>query len=338
MTEKPRKRIMDNLKIDYGDIFGFFIVLPMSLCFSFTMMFAPLWLLSEHYAYIISKDNILQFYVVSFLNIVWIILFQKITNAAILMYNIEYKRRQDDSISLVKRYFLATVTFGVFSNRLFVNVLYMIVLIIGHLQDLEIVTITNNYLSQIIKVNKYAIVILNSMDKVISELNKSVSFWPYMIKRWLELFYMKRIRFADYNTRQRIVYLLQKRQYEKIFHEFSYVVDEMIDYSGYSEYAKKIELINDDLFWRYYKAIGEDALILSLENENCIEEISTYFYEKLDAENADHLINSLVEHDLRDEAIFDKANQMLSSKGVYLKHYFDQINNKILLSIRHKSS
>lgn len=243
-------------KPDGADIFGIITYVPFSMLYMLFISVLPTYLFLQYHSYRINEQNILPFYLVSLFNVLYIDTICRFSENTLYEYNIEYKQRKDGSVSLVKRWMLLMSTIGGISNRFLISLVYITILILSHLEELNILIINNELISTIIKVNKYSIVILFAFDVLLKEAITTKTHFKYKIKKWLELFYMKRLKIMQKETLRRIDELFDKKEYKRLFFEFGYVLDTMYDELPYDEYLKICSEIDRLKFKERYKELS----------------------------------------------------------------------------------
>ena len=235
-----------------ADVLAFIICTPFSVLYMLILSILPTVLFLECSSYTIDESNIFLFYLVSLFNVFYIDMICRFSEKTLYEYNIEYKQRKDGKITLVKQGILLLSTIGSISNRFIISIIYITILILSHLEELTILIINNDLISTIIQVNKYSFVILFAFDNLLKETKKSKMLFKYKIKKWLELFYMKRLNIMQKETLQRIDELFDKKEYKRLFYEFGYVFDTMYDELPYDEYLKICNEIDRSKFKQCY--------------------------------------------------------------------------------------
>lgn len=239
-------------KPDRADVLGFIICAPFSLLYMLFLSALPTVVFLQYYSYKIDESNIFLLYLVSLFNVFYVDVICRFSENILYEYNIEYKQRNDGKVSLVKRWLLLISTIGSISNRFIISLIYLIILVLSHLEELNILVINNDLISTIIQVNKYSFVVLFAFDNLLKETTNSKAHMKYKIKKWLELFYMKRLKIMQKETLRRIDELFDKKEYKRLFFEFGYVFDTMYDELPYDEYLKICSEIDRSKFKQCY--------------------------------------------------------------------------------------
>lgn len=325
------KPTIREFKPDLGDIVRLCLLLPLSLVLTILILYLPTIGISYHYSFNINQQNILKYYIVALCNVIFIALFHFVSEWCLLGYNIEYKNRRDDSVSVLKREVLIIATFGSVSSRLITSVVYLIILIISHLQDLNIYIIDNDFVAQLIQINKFSFIILTAIDKVLGEFRETKNHFKYKVKRWLELFLMYRLKIMQGETLKRIEELFAKKRYKAIFYEFGYVLDTINGGCSYYDFIKKGKSIDKDTFCMYYLALCNDSLIIS-EKATSVDEIVKYVRLNISEDVYKKIVNNICYISSVSDTIHN-LKKLLQPEGYSAKIIYDEDNKNIILSI-----
>jgi len=335
-TKNYTEPVFRNYKPDAADIVGFCVVIPVSIAFTLFVLLLPTIGVSNYYDFQINQQNIAHYYIAALINVIFITFVHTFSEHILLEYNVEYKHKKNDHVSYVKRLTLTASSFGSISSRMITSALYLVILIASHLQDLKIINIEDDYISQLIQINKYSFIVLTAIDKLFAELKETKSHWKYKIKKWLELFYMYRLNIMQKETLYRIEELFSKKKYKALFFEFGYVVDAITDGVDYYVFLNVAESFCDKkLFCDYYIALSNHSLITE-ETIESVDAVIAYIIN-----NTPPHLHEEIKHVPCDRSDIIKTIEhidiLLRQYKYNLRMSRDSKNKKVILSVEHEA-